>query len=227
MQLHIGNKNYSSWSMRPWVLLRQAGIAFEEVKMSFGTMAEGSPFKQAVNALGAAGKVPVLIDGDITVWDSLAICEYVAERFPDRQLWPADARARARARSACAEMHSGFGALRNHCTMNIEAALPDVGAIVWRDQPGVRADVARIEQLWSESLEASGGPFLFGERFTVADAFYAPVCTRFRTYALPLSARTEAYVDAVLAAPGVKAWIDDALAEHEFVVIDEPYRARR
>ena len=128
LKLYIGNKNYSSWSMRPWVLLRQAGIPFEEQLVRFDSFASGSQFKEVVGTVNPQGKVPVLVDGDLAVWDSLAICEYAAERFPERQLWPRDAKARARARSVCAEMHAGFSALRNHCPMNIEASLPHTDA---------------------------------------------------------------------------------------------------
>jgi len=149
----------------------------------------------------------------------------VAERFPEKHLWPADARQRARARSVCAEMHSGFTALRNHCPMNIEAALPEVGRIVWRDQAGVRADLARIEAIWTELLDAHGGPMLFGD-FGIADAYYAPVCSRIRTYALPVSPTVAAYVDRVHALPAMQAWTADALAEHDFIDFDEPYRAK-
>ncbi|MBN9411017.1 MAG: glutathione S-transferase family protein [Burkholderiales bacterium] len=225
LKLYIGNKNYSSWSMRPWVLLRQAGIAFEEVMVRFDSFDADSAFKQTLGAISPVGKVPVLVDGDLAVWDTLAIAEYVAETHPQVGLWPDDRIDRARARSLCAEMHSGFSALRQHCGMNIEARLPDIGALIWRDQPAVRADVARIEQMWTALLQAHGGPMLFG-RFTIADAFFAPVCTRIRTYGLPVSAPVAAYVDAVLALPGVRAWIDDALAEHDFVVFDEPYRTK-
>ncbi len=230
LKLYIGNKNYSSWSMRPWVLLRQAGVAFEEVKVRFDSFDADSAFKQAVAAVNPVGKVPVLVDagrGNLAVWDTLAIAEYVAESFPDARLWPADPAARARARSICAEMHSGFGALRQHCGMNIEARLPEVGALIWRDQPGVRADVARLERMWGALLGEHGGPLLFGRQFTVADAFFAPVCTRIRTYALPVSERIAAYVDAVHALPGVQAWIHDALAEADFIAFEEPYRLRR
>lgn len=224
LQLIIGNKNYSSWSMRPWVLMRQAGIPFEEILIRFDSFESDSVFKQRVNAINPVGKVPALVDDGFVVWDSLAIAEAVAERFPDRQLWPADPRQRARARSVCAEMHSGFTALRNHCPMNIEAALPDVGALIWRDQAGVRADVERLVAMWRELLAAQpAGALLFGG-FTVADAFFAPVCTRIRTYALPVPGDIQAYVDRVLALPGVSAWIEDALQEHDFIAFDEPYR---
>jgi glutathione S-transferase len=227
LQLYIGNKNYSSWSMRPWVLLRQAGIPFEEVMVPFGdSTAEGSPFKQALAGVTPVGQVPVLVDDGFAVWDTLAIAEYLADRFPQHALWPADPQARARARSVCAEMHAGFRALRSHCPMNIEAALPEVGRIVWRDQAEVRADVARIVAMWSDLLRAHGGPLLFGG-FTIADAYYAPVCMRLRTYGLPVPAAVQAYVERVTALPGVAAWIEGALAERTFVAFDEPYRAAR
>jgi len=226
LKLYIGNKNYSSWSMRPWVLLRQAGIPFEEVLVRFDSFASGSQFKEVVGPINPQGKVPVLVDGDLAVWDSLAICEYAAERFPERQLWPKDAKARARARSVCAEMHAGFTALRNHCPMNIEASLPHIGALVWRDQPAVRADVQRIVGMWTELLERHGGPMLFGE-FSVADAYFAPVCARIRNYALPVPGHITDYIRRVFALPGVQAWVEDALAEKDFVEFDEPYRTSR
>lgn len=227
LQLYIGNKNYSSWSMRPWVMLRQAGIPFEEIMVRFDSFDTGSAFKQQLKAISPVGKVPVLVDDGFAVWDTLAIAEYVAERFPDRHLWPADARARGRARSVCAEMHSGFSALRSACPMNIEASLPDVGRLIWRDQPGVRADLARLCGLWGELLAAQpAGSLLFGA-FTIADAYFAPVCMRIRTYALPVPADIQAYVDRVTALPGVQAWIEGALAEHDFLDFEEPYRLGR
>lgn len=225
LELYIGNKNYSSWSLRPWLLLTQAGIPFREVMVRFDSFGADSAFKATVGRISPVGKVPVLVDDGFAVWDTLAIAEYVAERFPEKHLWPADARHRARARSVCAEMHSGFTALRNHCPMNIEAALPEVGRIVWRDQAGVRADLARIEAIWTELLDAHGGPMLFGD-FGIADAYYAPVCSRIRTYALPVSPTVAAYVDRVHALPAMQAWTADALAEHDFIDFDEPYRAR-
>lgn len=226
LQLVVANKNYSSWSMRPWVLMRQAGIAFEEVMVPFDDFEPTSAFKQQVLALNPVGKVPVLVDGSGAVWDSLAIAETLAERFPEKRLWPADPVARARARSICAEMHAGFSSLRSHCPMNIEASLPEIGAIVWRDKPGLRADVARIQAMWEGLLQEHGGPMLFGE-FSIADAYYAPVCMRLRTYALPVSDIVRAYMDRVTALPAVAEWIADALAEARFVIEDEPYRAGR
>lgn len=225
LQLVIGNKNYSSWSMRPWVLMRQLGIVFDERKLRFD-FAEGSDFRRQAAAVSPAGLVPVLLDEGFAVWDTLAIAEYLAERFPQAGVWPADAKQRARARSLCAEMHGGFGALRRHCAMNIEAALPDVGQRLWAEQPALQRDVARLEAMWAEALDASGGPFLFGE-FCAADAFYAPVCTRLVSYALPVSDATRAYVRRVLAAPGVAAWIADALAEADYIADEEPYRSAR
>jgi glutathione S-transferase len=226
LKLYIGNKNYSSWSMRPWVLLKQAGIPFEEVMVRFDSFGGESTFKHTVEAVNPAGRVPVLVDEGLAIWDSLAIAEYLAEKFPDKQLWPQDAKARARARSVCAEMHAGFGALRSNCTMNIEASLPEAGAIIWRDQPGVRDEVERLVQMWTALLEQHRGPMLLGE-FSIADAYYAPVCTRIRTYALPVPEPVLAYVQRVHQLPGVKAWIDGALAEKDFLVFEEPYRTSR
>ncbi len=232
LQLYIGNKNYSSWSMRPWVLLTQAQIPFDEVMVRFDSFNADSQFKQRLASVSPTGKVPVLVDdhdgrADPTVvWDTLSITEYVAEQFADRALWPRDLSARATARSACAEMHSGFGALRSACPMNIEAHLPEVGALIWRDNAGVRRDVERLTQLWEGLLCRHGGPLLFGA-FTAVDAYFAPVCMRLHTYALPVSPAVAAYVAAVRALPGVQAWIRDALAEHDFLAFEEPYRLRR
>ena len=225
-KLYIGNKNYSSWSMRPWVLMKQERIDFEEIKLRFDAFSADSNFKQRLGKISPAGKVPVLVDGERVVWDSLAIAEYLAECFPARDLWPRETAARARARSVCAEMHSGFGALRGACPMNIEACLHDAGAIIWRDNLGVRADVARIGEMWQELLDEHGGPLLFG-RFSIADAFFAPVCMRLKTYALPVATDTAAYIERVSQAPGVAAWISDALTENDFLDFEEPYRVGR
>ena len=244
MQLVIGNKNYSSWSMRPWVLMRQAGIAFEEVQLRFGGGFGGdSRFKRELARYSPAGLVPVLIDPDVdddtpvdatgpsvrgplAVWDTLAIAEYLAEKFPERRLWPDAPRERARARSACAEMHSGFTALRTHCPMNVEAHLPEVGERLMAEREDVRADLARIVALWDALLGAHGGPLLFG-RFTIADAFFAPVCNRIRTYALPVPAEISAYVEEVLELPSVQAWNEAGRAEKDFLDFEEPYRTGR
>ena len=230
LTLYIGNKNYSSWSMRPWVLLKHFAIPFREVRHRFDSFAPGSSFKQGMAKLSPVGKVPVLVHGDLVVWDTLAIAEYAAEyaaeNFPEHALWPHDQAQRARARSLCAEMHSGFGALRSACPMNIEAHLPEVGAQVLAAQPGVAADLARITTMWADALAASGGPFLFGA-YSVADAYFAPVVSRLRTYALPVPPAVQTYMDAVWASPGVAAWVAGALAEQTYVAFDEPYRAHR
>ena len=226
LKLYIGNKNYSSWSMRPWVLLTQAGIGFEEVMARFDSFAPDSDFKKIIDPVSPVGKVPALVDEDLVVWDTLAIAEYLAEKFPDQQLWPADVKARARARSICAEMHSGFAALRSACPMNIEASLPDIGQLAWRDKPAVRTDVARLVAMWSELLAQHGGPMLFGA-FSVADAYFAPVVMRLKTYALPVPEAIAAYMSRVCALPGVQAWVEGALAEHDFRDFEEPFRLQR
>ena len=226
MKLYIGNRNYSSWSMRSGVLLAQGGIEHEVVVIRFDALSGDSRFRREVAAVSPAGRVPILVDGELAVWDTLAIAEYVAEAFPNKQLWPRDRAARARARSLCAEMHAGFSGLRNVCPMNIEASLPEAGALIWRDNATVRADVGRIVEMWTAQLEASGGPLLFGD-FSIADAYFAPVCMRLFTYALPVPSHIHAYMERVRVLPGVAAWIDAALAERDFLDFEEPYRLRR
>ena len=211
--------------MRPWVLMRQLGLPFEEIKLRFD-FSEGSAFRLAVARVSPARTVPVLLHDGFAVWDTLAIVETLNELFPGRGVWPASAPNRARARSLCAEMHAGFGALRSHCPMNIEASLPDVGAKVWAENERMRREVARIEAMWAEALLHSGGPFLFGD-FSAADAFYAPVVMRLRCYALPVSDSTLAYMARITAAPGVAAWVADALAEADFLDFEEPHRGQR
>jgi glutathione S-transferase len=221
MKLVIANKNYSSWSLRPWLLLKHAGIPFEEEKLSFND----PEFKARVQRYSPVGKVPVLVDGDVVIWDSLAIAEYVAEKHPDAHLWPEDAAARARARSICAEMHSGFAAMRNQMGMNCELSVSVSGVLFDRN---VQADVARVLDIWRTCREAhqAKGPFLFG-RFSVADAFYAPVTRRFVTYGTPLPTIAKQYVDTISSLPAMREWLTEALAEHDFVLVDEPYRASR
>ena len=172
MQLLIGNKNYSSWSMRPWVLMRHFAIPFDEVMVRFDSMKTDSLFKRRVAELSPAGRVPVLVDEDLVVWDTLSIAEYLAEKFPEQAMWPRDMRQRARARSLCAELHAGFSALRSHCPQNIEASLPAVGKRIVAEQAGVRDDLQRIDAMWTQALRASSGPFLFGD-FCNADASVA------------------------------------------------------
>jgi glutathione S-transferase len=222
LQLVIGNKNYSSWSMRPWVLMRHFGIAFEEIKLRFD-LAPGSAFYRELARYTPTARVPVLLIDGFAVWDTLAIVETLADAFPGLALWPRDAMQRARARSLAAEMHAGFSALRNHCPMNIEAELPAVGARVFAAEAALQQDLARIDSLWTGQLAASGGPFLFGE-FGAVDAYYAPVAARVRGYALPVSAQAQGYVERLWATPGVAAWVADALGERDFLDFEEPYR---
>jgi glutathione S-transferase len=226
-KLYIGNKNYSSWSMRPWVLMTNAAIPFEEVLLRFDSMELGSDFKNAVTKLSPVGKVPLLVDESLVVWDTLAIAEYLAEKYPEKTLWPKDRQSRARARSICAEMHSGFSALRSACMMNIEASLPDNGALVLRDNAAARNDVQRIETMWSSLLQEHGGPYLFGQQFTIVDAYYAPVCMRFRTYALSARQEINEYIARIAQARGVAQWIAGALNEKDFLDFEEPYRLHR
>ena len=217
--LIIGNKNYSSWSLRPWIALRATGIAFTEQKLGFFT----EEFSRRVSAVSPAGLVPVLLDGDFAVWDSLAICEYLAERHPEARLWPQDPKARARARSLAAQMHSGFGAMRQALPMNVEARLPGI------DLPeAARQDISRLQAIWHDTCAefGQGGAFLFGE-FSIADAFFAPVVSRFNTYGIAAAGPVRDYMDAVLALPAMQEWTRDALAEATFVPEDEPYRKHR
>ena len=225
MQLYIGNKNYSSWSLRAWLLMKHAEIPFDEVRLHLA-WDPASDFKQQVAAVSPAGRVPVLVDEGFAVWDTLAIAEYLAEKYPGKHLWPQAPLARARARSLCAEMHAGFAALRHHCDMNIEAQLAHIGAKVLAEQPDVARDLARIDQMWSQQLREHGGPFLFGKAFTIPDAYFAPVCSRIGTYALPVSAPVQQYAERILSLPAMQAWIAQALQEHDWVDEDEPYRTR-
>ncbi|MDP1692902.1 MAG: glutathione S-transferase family protein [Burkholderiaceae bacterium] len=225
LQLVIGNKNYSSWSMRPWVLMRHFGIAFDEIKLRLD-FTPGSAFHRELARYTPAARVPVLLSDGFAVWDTLAIVETLADLYPALPLWPREWRERARARSLAAEMHAGFAALRSHCPMNIEAGFPEIGARVLASESAVRRDLARIDAMWSEQLAASGGPFLFGA-FGAVDAYYAPVVARTRGFALPVSAAARAYADRVWASPGVAAWVADALAEHDFIAEDEPWRSSR
>jgi glutathione S-transferase len=213
--LVIGNKNYSSWSMRPWVLLKQLGIAFDEKRLRFNS----DEWNAEIERWSPSRLVPVLWRGDQSVWDSLAIMETLNEWHPEKDVWPRDGAARAFARSISAEMHSGFRDLRAAMPMNIRASHPGKGMSV-----EVQANVTRIESLWREARErfGSAGPFLFGG-FGAADAMYAPVVMRFRTYAVKLEPVSARYCETMLSAPGVRAWIEGALEEKEFVAEDEPY----
>jgi glutathione S-transferase len=199
MLLVIGNKNYSSWSLRPWLAMKVLGLAFDEVRIPL--YREGS--KEQILRYSPAGRVPILRDGETMVWDSLAILEYLAEKYPN--LWPSEPAQRAKARAVSAEMHSGFAALREHMSMNTRKRYPGKGRT-----PEALADVARIEAIWSEAR----GPFLFGG-FTAADAMYAPVVLRFRTYEVEV--RQKSYMDAMLALPAMREWIEAAEREPESI----------
>jgi glutathione S-transferase len=207
LKLVIGNKNYSSWSMRPWLALRANGIAFEEifVPLYTGNVAD----KERILSFSGSGKVPALIDGDVTVWDSLAIIEYLAENFPDARLWPDDRAERAYARAICAEMHSGFLPLRNECGMNLHRPIRAVAL-----SQDAQANVARIQEIWIECRERYGerGPFLFGA-FGAADAMFAPVVHRFRTYAIPVALQAQAYMETMMDLPAFAEWTEAGLAE--------------
>lgn len=218
LTLYIGNRNYSSWSLRAWLLMREAGIEFEERMVRFSD----PEFAATITRLGAPPRVPVLVDDGFVVWDSIAIAEYLAERFPRAGVWPAEQRWRARARSICAEMHAGFGALRRALPMNIEAHLPEVATGVGED---VQRDIDRLVAMWSELRGAhrDGGRYLFGN-FCAADAFYAPVVSRFATYGVTVPGQVRDYMEAVLDLPAMRAWCDAARAEHEFLPDEEPYR---
>lgn len=208
--LVLGNKNYSSWSMRPWLALKHTGLEFEELVIPLDTPG----YKAEILKYSSAGRVPILKRGDLTVWDSLAICEYAAEISPEVPLWPEDAAARAVARSVSCEMHTGFAALRKYMPMNVRSSFPKEGR-----EPGVQEDIDRIRSIWRSCRNNYGfdGPFLFG-RFTVADAMFAPVVSRFRTYAVELGEVEQAYADAVWALDSVRAWVKDA--EDEPMIID-------
>jgi glutathione S-transferase len=206
LTLVIGNKNYSSWSMRPWMALRAAGIAFDEVMIP---ILNGPADRQRIVEASPSGKIPLLIDGDIRVWDSLAIIEYAAERFPEAGLWPQDRRARAVARAISAEMHSGFIPLRSACPMNI---VRPVRAVALSDD--ALANIDRIQHIWADCVAKSdsSGPFLFG-RISAADAMFAPVIHRFLTYAIDIAPACRGYVDAMIAQPDFAAWTAGARAE--------------
>jgi glutathione S-transferase len=206
LKLVIGNKNYSSWSMRPWLALRANDIAFDEI---FVPLYSGEADKQRILDFTRSGKVPALIDGDITVWDSLSIIEYLAERFPEARLWPEDRASRAHARSVSAEMHSGFMALRNECGMNLHRPIRAIAL-----SADARANVARIQEIWTECGERYGqlGPFLFG-KFGAADAMFAPVVHRLRTYAIAVEPAAQAYMETMMALPAFQEWTRAGLAE--------------
>jgi glutathione S-transferase len=204
LKIVVGNKKYSSWSLRPWLVLKHAGEPFEEIVVPLDMPDTAANIRK----YSPSGRVPALIDGDITVWDSLAIAEYLHEKFPAKRLWPKDAAQRARARSLAAEMHSGFTNLRNDCSMKIVQQYPYKPL-----RPETQAEVDRIVAIWEESLKRSGGPFLFGKELCIADAFYAPVVSRVRTYSIPVSGAAKSYCETIWAWPALQAWVADAQRE--------------
>lgn len=210
--LIFANKNYSSWSLRPWLLLRQAGIPFSEHKLLLG--------QDDISKYSPSGRIPVLQDGDKLIWDSLAIMEYLAETFPEKNLWPRERDARAIARSISAEMHAGFSNLRTHMTMNCRGSFPGKGRT-----PEVDKEIQRIQNLWQESRAqfGAGGPFLFGQ-FSIADAMYAPVVSRFITYGVALTPTAKNYVEAIHNLPAMQEWLAAAQAEPEVLTQYEMYR---
>lgn len=214
LTLVIGNKNYSSWSLRPWIAMKAANIPFEERLVPLFQ----EDYKQELLALSPGGKVPVLIDGEVRVWESLAILEHLAERFPQAQLWPADASARAHARSIAAEMHAGFVPLRNECPMNLWRPVLSRNLSV-----EAQANIASIDAMWTDCRArfGSGGPFLFG-RFSAADAMYAPVASRLATYDVTVSSVSRAYMEAILGLPAFAEWKAAGIREPWVLAVDEP-----
>lgn len=211
LTLVIANKAYSSWSLRPWLALKAAGVPFEAILIPL----EEPDTRQRILEHSPAGKVPILIEGEVRVWESLAILEYLAERFPEAGLWPADRAARAKARAIASEMHAGFVPLRQHYPMNVRKRIPNRAPT-----PDVQANIDRVQAIWRDCLARSGGPFLFG-RFGAADAMYAPVVSRFETYGVSVDPGLRVYMDAVLEMPPFREWVEAAHAEPWTVAADE------
>jgi glutathione S-transferase len=209
LKLLIGNRNYSSWSLRPWLVLKHFDVPFEDEVLQL----QGEGFRDVLAQRSPTAKVPVLQDGDLVIVETIAIIEYLADRFPEKAIWPADIGQRALARAASAEMHSAFQSLRSHAPMNLRASHP--GKV---NTDTVLKDLHRLETLWGDLLARSGGPFLFGA-FTAADAMFAPVATRIRTYALPVSDLAAGYVEAIYGLPAFQDWL--AQARHEPWVVDD------
>lgn len=224
--LYIGNKNYSTWSMRPWVVLKYFDIPFQEQLIRFDSFDANSTFKRTILPINPYGTVPVLIDNTLHVTDSLAICEYLAEKHSNLSLWPKESQIRAKARSLVAKMHSGYPAIRNYLPMNIEASFPEIGQIILRDHPEVKKEIEFFDQDISAYLTQANGSYLFGA-FSIADAFYAPMCIRLKNYHIKTSERLSCYIETIYNTKGVKEWINEALKENDFIAMDEPYRYSR
>jgi len=224
--LYIGNKNYSSWSMRPWVVMKYFGLNFDEKLVRFDGFDDNSVFKSIILPINPYGNVPILIDNDLVVTDSLAICEYLAEKHPDLSLWPKDLKQKAKARSLVAHMHSGYHNIRHYFPMNIEASFVEMGQIILRDHPEVQKEIDFFDQHISSYLAQSSGIYLFGD-FSIVDAFYAPMCLRLKNFHIKTSDSLTYYINTICQTKGVSDWITDALFEKDFISIDEPYRFSR
>jgi len=205
MTLVVGSKTFSSWSLRPWLVLKQANIPFTEVVIALNQVAT----REQIKKYSPSGRVPVLVHGDVRIWDSLAIAEYLHELFPDKGLWPKNIAERALARSVSAEMHSGFAAMRQQLSMNVTKRFPTPALT-----DDTQSDLKRVFDIWNECLNRSGGPFLFGS-FTIADAMYAPVTTRLTTYSIPLTGAIEKYVQTIAALPAMQEWVRGPMVEEE------------
>lgn len=208
IELYIGNKNFSTWSMRPWLVLEHFGIPYVENLIPMDDFSLDKPFKQTMLKVNPTGKVPAIVHQNLTVWDSLAICEYLADLYPEKLLWPQDLNVRAYARAITAEMHSSFQNLRTLCGMNIQKDLSEKGQQQWAEHEKLRREVQRIEEIWASRPHVNS--FLCGDQFTIADAFYAPVVMRFMSYQLPISTQAQQYIKTILTVPAVQKWIEQA-----------------
>ena len=222
--LFIGNKNTDAWSIAPWVLMKQKGIAFNEQPVR-NEGPENVDVKNALRAVTPLGKLPVLVDSSLgsspSIWDSLAMCEYLAEVHPELNLWPVNRTARARARSLCAEMHAGFQELRSLCPMNIEVRLPTIGERLIHTNSAFCDDFNRLVNMWQTQLKISSGPMLFGE-FTIVDAYFVSMCMRIRTYALPVLPPVQTYISHIVALPSVAEWVAKAAQETNLLIYEAP-----
>lgn len=206
MTLVVGSKTFSSWSLRPWLLMKQANIPFKEVLIDLDQVST----RERIRQYSPSGRVPVLLNGDVRVWDSLAIAEYLNDLYPEKELWPTKIEDRALARSVSAEMHSGFPAMRQQLSMNVTKRFPTPALT-----DDTQNDLRRVFEIWNDCLTRSGGPFLFGSKFTIADAMYAPVTTRMTSYSIPLTGAIEKYVQTVAALPALQEWVQAAQSEGE------------
>lgn len=212
--------------MRPWIVMKHFDLPFTEKLVRFDSFADDSEFKKTILPINIHGTVPILIDGDLVVTDSWAICEYLAEQHIPCSLWPTNPKQRAKARSLVADMHCGYANIRNYLPMNIEASFAEIGQIILRDQLAVKKEISFLDQHLCSFLQSSTGEYLFGE-FSIADAFYAPMCLRLKNFHIPVSDTLSHYIDIICQTKGVKEWIAEALLEKDFIMMDEPYRLKR